>query len=193
MSDSNFWIENVSAVLITRGNRPLAQVLETLPFRDLVVWNAQYLSPTQVGAQMYGRYIAAASCKHKYIYVQDDDCVVEVRQLVSAYREGTVTCNMPLAKREEYKIIAPRVSLVGWGAMFHKSCLQVFNKYVDRQLPMDELFYREADRVFTYLNNVHQVEVPFRHLLHAYDEDRLGNQPEHLASLARIQERLALL
>lgn len=192
MSTEAWWIKGVSAVLITYGDVALEPILYSLPFEDIVVWNSKELTPMQRTMQMYGRYKAADQCKNDVVYVQDDDCIVDVRQLVHQFKIDSVTCNMPVAKREEYKMLAPGVSLVGWGAVFHKDCLNVFDKYIGG-CPADDLFYREADRVFTYLNHVRNVDVPFRHLPHAHHKSRLGAQPEHLASLAKIHERLRAL
>lgn len=191
MSEESWWVKNVSAVLITRGDVALEPILYSMPFEDLVMWNTSIMGKSVKAAQMYARYMAAQCCKHNTVYVQDDDCIVDVRQLVREYqyRPNTITCNMPVSKRLEYAAIAPGISLVGWGAIFHKECLNVFDNYIAMH-PADDLFYREADRVFTYLNKVRNVDVPFRHLPHAHDKSRMGSQPEHLASLAKIHERL---
>jgi hypothetical protein len=192
MSEASWWIKNVSAVLITRGDVPVSPVVYSLPFEDVVVWDTSLRGPQVRAALMYARYMAVASCKHDIIYVQDDDCIVDARSLVQQYQMGTVTCNMPVEKREEYNRIAPGISLVGWGAVFHRARLKAFDSYIEK-FPADDLFYREADRVFTYLNSIVEVDVPFRHLPHAYNKNRMGAQPEHLSSLAKIQERLCQL
>lgn len=193
MSTESWWVDGVSAVLITRGDVPLEPVLYSLPFKDVVAWDTSKMGKSVMAAKMYARYMAVSSCKHDLVYVQDDDCIVDARQLAREYKPGTVTCNMPYAKRAEYKSVAKGISLVGWGAIFSKACLSVFDEYIRSEMPADDLFYREADRVFTFLNNVHEVDVPFRHLPYAFDKTRMGAQPEHLASLAKIQERLTRL
>ena len=47
---------------------------------------------------------------------------------------------------------AAKVTLVGWGAVFRRDWLSVFDRYVERY-GVDDLLLREADRIFTLLLN----------------------------------------
>lgn len=155
---------------------------------------------TTNGPGLYGRYLAAAAAAYDLVYTQDDDCVTCPGYLVEKYLDyaerlhgvgkpwrNIVLCNMPQRKRAEYR---GKDQLVGWGSVFHKEALQVFETYF-RYFPKDELFQREADRVFTWLNRTYLVDEQIEHLPEAFGKDRLGAQAVHLARLASIRERLS--
>jgi hypothetical protein len=87
--------DDVSAVLVTRGETDLSTILESLPFKDVVIWD----NSKREDFQVYGRFAAIAEAKNDIIYVQDDDCVVTcIGALLAAYTPGIITLNMP-AKR----------------------------------------------------------------------------------------------
>ncbi len=174
-----------SCVLVTKGDVDLSPILEGLPFEDVVIWDN---SKRECDLKVYGRYAAISEAKHSVIYTQDDDCVVDAEGVVSAYEPGYLVCNMPPAKRREYEVLAPEIALVGWGACFDRDALHAFARYRN-QYELDELFYRECDRVFTALNPQKQIDVPFSHLSHA-GIGRMGNEPRHLNDLAEIRRRI---
>jgi hypothetical protein len=113
--------EQVSAVLVTKGDVDLTPILSSLPFDDIVVWN----NSKRADLKVYGRYQAVKEAKHSVIFTQDDDCIVDAAAVVAAYEPGRVVCNMPAAKRSEYAAIAPGISLVGWGACFDAEAVRV--------------------------------------------------------------------
>lgn len=169
---------DVVAVIPTRGDVNLSPVLHSLPFDRAVV---------QRGTNgLFGRYQAAAECGAEYIYTQDDDCIVDAAALLKQFDGGGVLCNMPVAKRAEYP---DGIALVGWGALFHKSALAVFERYLGAW-PADALFYREMDRVFTGLNQCRLAEADVAHLPHAHGSDRMSLQSDHLRRLGEIRERI---
>lgn len=96
---------NVSAIIVTRGDVDLEQVLAPLPQEwERVIWDngARRLSRYGPGYSLdlhevddlsvYGRYAAIAHATGELIYVQDDDCVVSdpqaiVRSWITSRRE----------------------------------------------------------------------------------------------------------
>ena len=154
----------VSAIVVTRGDVDLAECLPKIKADEMV---------TPRGRRgVWARWEAAAHVKHDVIYVQDDDAVVDFRGVVEAYDPSAVVCNMPMGHRPNYP---DGIALVGWGTVFHRSMLSAFDRYKER-FPMDKLFRREADRVFTGLNPCKLIEVPFRHLPVAFGSDRMSTQ-----------------
>ena len=121
-----------------------------------------------------------------WIYTQDDDCNVDYKSVLAAYEPGVVTCNMPLHRRAEY---TDGTALVGWGAIFDRNLTSVFNLYL-RHFPIDDLFLTECDRVFTGLNKVKMIDVPFVNLENAEGADRLHKRPDHWEKLREIRERI---
>lgn len=172
----------VSAVIVSRGGVDLGPCLRTIDADEIVVRRGH--------GGVWERFEAALAAKHDVIYTQDDDCTVEADQVLQAYEQERVTCNMPSWKRYEYP---DGIALVGWGAVFHKSALEVFGRY-RRRFPVDDAcFRREADRVFTAMNRLKLIDVPFGHLPWAHGSDRLGAQADHGANLREIRKRIALL
>ena len=175
----------VSAVLVTRGDCDMGPVVRSMPFDDVVVWD----NSKRQDLKVYGRYRAAVElAKHDVIYVQDDDCLVDVLRFASAFRRGSVLCNMPEQKRPEYP--GP-VQLVGWGGMFEREAMYALDLYL-KHFPKDDLFLRECDRVLTGLNKTRLTDTPFVHLDNAFS-GRMGNEQRHLADLYEITRRVESL
>jgi hypothetical protein len=179
--------EQVSAVIVTKGDVDLKPILDSLPFNDIVIWD----NSKREDLKVYGRYAAVKEAKHSIIYTQDDDCIVDAAAIVAACERGLIVCNMPTAKQIEYSAIAPGIALVGWGSCFHRDAIQVLDHYINRY-DRDELLLRECDRVFTGLNTKKLIDIPVKHLPHAF-ADRMGNEARHLTDLAEIQRRIETL
>lgn len=177
--------KRVTAALVTDGSCDLAPVLATLKhFAGVEIWDNR-----QNNRKVYGRYLAAASARTEYVYVQDDDCLIDSARLCAEYRPGELLCNMKPSHTAYYKAIS--LSLVGWGAIFPKVMID-FGPYLAR-FEDDLLFDRECDRVFTRLNwaKVRMVEIGVEDLPHAHAADRMGREPRHGADLQEIRRRLA--
>lgn len=182
-------LEHVSAVVVTAGDSDLGPVLRSLQaFDDVVVWD----NSERENLKVYGRYAALAEAKHSLIYTQDDDCILDPRQVLEHYEPGKVVCNMPAAKREEYQTLAPKAGLVGWGSCFDRELAGALDLYLER-FEKDDLFLRECDRVFTSLNMLKFADVPYKNLPCAYFASRMGNERRHLADLREINNRVASL
>lgn len=98
---------------------------------------------------VYGRYLAAEMASNDLIYTQDDDWhPADLDFLMKQHNENEVTAVVP--KTHINKI--DRNKFVGWGSLFNKGCLNVFEKYLNNY-PKDLLLYREADLLFTNMNS----------------------------------------
>lgn len=171
----------ISAVIVTRGNVDMGPCLRNIDADEIII---------RRGRQgIWERYEAAMSAHFDVIYTQDDDCVVDAAGVVGAYSPGVVTCNMPPWKRSEYP---DGIALVGWGAVFDRQSFAAFERYQDHFMP-DGIFHREADRVFTGLNKLNLVNVPFEHLPWAHGKDRMGTEPQHGAALQEIRRRIQVV
>lgn len=148
-------MRNVSAVVVTRGDTDLSEILESIPPEwERVVWNngeAAYDVWTP-GAHkfsggpgrdlaVYGRYHAALHvASHPIIFVQDDDCVLEPESfeaIVEAWRSprryfrDALVANMPQPFRHDFY---SDHCLVGFGAMFERRlALSAFERYFRAQ------------------------------------------------------------
>jgi hypothetical protein len=166
----------VSACLVTR--EPLdPQIVRSLEgFGEIIVGDGT--------RGVIGRYEAVAKAKFEIIYSQDDDCVVDIPALMAQW-DGHFISNMKANRVAEYP---GQITLMGWGCMFRKELIDVFDEYIDRW-GLDALFRRECDRVFSGLNRHKNVFVDVENLPIAY-VDRLGNDPEHWTYLAQIKKKV---
>lgn len=186
--------ENCTAVIVTKGDpetdwhapRTLEKVLGAgwRNFRDVIVWDN---SRAAIDLKVLGRFVAMMQSKTDFIYTQDDDCIVSYKQIIDDYDRDHIVANMPEDRRGFYN---DGVALIGWGAVFHRELASsAFKRYLDKYA-LDDLFLRECDRVFTGLNTVRMVDVPYRNLPSAHGADRMGEEKRHLEDLAEIRRRI---
>ena len=176
--------------MVTRGNVDLKPVLESLSsFYNVIVWDN---SKDERDEKVYGRYLAALSeaTQTGIVAVQDDDAIIhDWPAILRAYEPGVVTCNMVDGHTHYYKPM--RIALVGFGGVFEKSLIKpTFDRYL-AHFPADELFQRECDRVFTGLNPLKVVSVPYTNLPHEQTTQRMWREPRHGKDLSEILSRIA--
>jgi UDP-N-acetylglucosamine 4,6-dehydratase/UDP-glucose 4-epimerase len=178
----------ISCVLITKEAQYPEIVLERLNqgFFDEIIIVTECES-------IYHRYLAAQKAKNDIIYVQDDDCMVNYRALFSYYN-SYITNTMTKEFKDKYE--DPRYTfigctLVGWGCYFPKSMLSVFDKYIAKY-GIDNHLLREADRIFTYLNQqFNTVIMSHEDLPQAAADDRMGYQEDHYTSMQEALKKCA--
>jgi hypothetical protein len=185
---------NLHCQLVTTGYADISRILKDFhtngPFDTFHVWN----NSTDINLKVFGRYVTLPlpEMDGVVVYTQDDDCQLqfsERRRIIEAYQPGVIICNLPAHRRPEY---TDGVALVGWGAIFDRTLTSVFNLYL-KHFPLDDLFLTECDRVFTGLNRVKLIDVPFTHLPHATDHSRMCNRPDHWSRLAEIRRRIHIV
>jgi len=182
--------KKVTAVIVTKGDVDLDPLMDSLAiFEGVLVWNNSRNSNRKV----FGRYLLAQVAKSDTIYVQDDDCLINAGRLCYEYQPGELLCNVKPEHARDYQRQYPGIALVGWGAIFPKSMID-FSPYLAK-FPEDDLFDRECDRVFTWLNRAKTRIVDFgvEDLKHALGKDRMGTEARHGADLVTIRARLISL
>ena len=180
----------VSAVVVTKGDRDLSEVLATLAgFDEVIVWDN---SRACKDVRVFGRFVGASMARNEVVYVQDDDCVTSPGAVAGVFLPGRLVCNVPPDRRMEYA--GTGVTLMGWGSVFGKAKIGAFRRYLE-VYPQDELFERECDRVFSWLHwkDVVLVDVPMKHLAAAHGMDRMGRESRHGADLREIKDRMRSL
>lgn len=176
----------VTAVLISRAPVYPRTVLESLPpFGEMLIGAGR-----DTGGVGW-RYELAALAAHPTIYVQDDDCLVDVEELWRAHqRDGAhrITNWMEPHYAEEYKDRAG-ITLVGWGAFFPK---ELIAHAWTRWYPWDAFADRVADRIVTGLNAPHNTQLieAVHHLPAATAKDRMSQQAHHYEDLKEVVRRL---
>lgn len=199
---------DTTAIVVTRGDVELGEILDSLKgFAEVLVWsNSGRLSwlkgrvvqhSVQVNdCGVYGRYAAMhhAALDHPYVYVQDDDCLIDSARLLevaSVYDTSTtIVANMPASRWPDY----PDSCLVGWGAVFSRDLPVIaLGRFVSGGGPPfaydegimhaiiedSEPFCRCCDVVFTTLTPHVKVDIGFQHLPWAETEGRMFKQPNH--------------
>lgn len=157
----------VSAVLVTRGNVDMGQIIESLPYDDVVVWdNSQR---TDYG--IYGRYHGIREAKNSVIYVQDDDLLVTCHtKLLEAYQPGVLTVNYP----QPWDI-----PWVARGGIFDSDLpARSFERYLAR-FPFDRDFtHYMCDGVFALLaDRVNVIDEGSEDLPQAFTPGRISTSP----------------
>jgi len=176
-------MEKISCILITREDNFPEIILDRLDqdfFDEILIYTK---CPS-----VYHRYLCAAKAKNDIIFVCDDDCFVNYQVLFSKY-DGRLTNTMTKEFQKKYEDMG--CTLVGWGCYFHKGMLKVFDKYIDKY-GVDQNLLREADRIFTHLNQPwNTVIMPHEDLFQM--SDRMGYQPNHEESAREAIEKCKAL
>ena len=170
----------VAACLVTRGNVPMDDIIESLPDEwEVVVWDNSKRDDLGV----YGRYAAIGLTEAEVIYVQDDDCVLERESLDALVNRAMMMpfalfANMPERFRPHY----PDSCLVGFGAAFGRDLPREAFAKTTRTPPM---FTMTCDVYFTTLTETRfLLDQPYRDQPWASDPDRMWKQPEHVPTRA---------
>ena len=167
----------VSAVLL-KYHRPkeLEEIEEHLETYDFINEILICDNSKESNLMCYGRYLKAKEARNDTIYVQDDDCIVDVKKLYERY-DGTKLVNgMKASHFDAYNSMG---SMVGWGALFDKSWISVFDAYI-KKYGEDKILIREADRIFTSLLPRETVVMDIKDFPSATSEEALYRQPYHL-------------
>jgi hypothetical protein len=141
------------------------------------------------GNTPYNRYLEAARANHDVIYTQDDDCITDIGPVLAGYDPGLICNAMTPEHAREY----PRAqTLLGFGSVWNRSLIAALDGWEH-----DSLFLREADRVFATLNPHRTVFPRIRLLPHAYVDNRMYRQPDHItcrdAINLRIRQRTGII
>jgi len=180
----------VSAVLI-KYQRPkeLKKIIKHLKGYDFID-EILIHDNTKTNIMCYGRYITANKARNETIYVQDDDCIIDVQKLYDKYNKTKLVNGM---KKEAAFIYSGVDSLVGWGTFFEKSWIKVLDKYINR-FGEDHILIRESDRIFTGLLERETIVIDVEDFPSASAKYAMYKQPLHydykLKALERLREIL---
>lgn len=150
-------------------------------------WFDEVLIKTE-SPSVYERYLLAEQAKNDIIYVQDDDCIVDYKELWKHYNGG-LTAGITQHHHDAY--MGSGVTLVGWGCFFPKSMLKNIQKYID-VYGKDAHLLREADRIFTFLNQPHNLVI-MNHTDFTPQTNRMWNEPNHWESMRQAIEKCRTL
>jgi len=187
-------MEKVTAVILCykrTNNLPaiLAEISKHEFIDEILVWKQDERNDDKV----YARYLLADQARNETIYTQDDDVIVhDIDKLYEAYDGKQLVYGAPAdfepKANGEYKM--NNLALVGWGSFFQRGWLCRMDFYTE-EYGEDDLFLREADRVFTMLQltNHKYMPVELTMLSDATSTDALSQDAKHLEYRAEIIRR----
>ena len=186
-------LDQIAAVLVTRGDVDLTPILDSLDamgIEETVVWN-NALRP--FNAKVFGRYLAILETSRPVILVQDDDAIVHcLDELRAFYEPGKIVANMVTEHRRG------EPPMLGWGALFGRDLpWRAFELWCARW-PVDDLFVGYPETIFTALTpcvrlnigshddpaSMGHTDLPWAHV-----PSRSHRQPDHHRDFALVLER----
>ncbi len=178
--------DQVSAVLVTRGNVDMTEILDQLTadgIEDIVIWNNAERDPD---LSCYGRYAAISEAKNEYIFHQDDDLVSPVGELLKHYD--------PVRDRHAILMnnrIDEEWPLTAIGALFHRDILPgTFDSYIE-EYGFDDDFCRVCDVIFAYQHPIRRVVLGYRDLPWASDPaSSMYLEDGHMQVRIRARQRI---
>jgi hypothetical protein len=180
---------DVTAVLVTRGDCDLSPILESLVFRNVLVWD----NARQQDLGAYGRYEALGSVFTEHVFVQDDDCIVDPEAqlaLLAEFDHHGIVANMPTHWNGSGM---PLLALPGWGAVFHRLHPHVaFLRWQEAE-PDDwhsaDFNRIGCDIVFPVLTPSRMIDLGHTNLEHAEAANRTCKQPGYQLKKSWYYER----
>ena len=176
-------MRKISAVIPSNGGRKeeLEHIVDYItPFFDEVIIQKD------VGNQVYTRYEGIVRASNDIIYTQDDDCLIDnIKELISLYEEDTIIANANPPSIRKYKDTG--ICLIGYGSIFNKSLIGKMENFRIK-LGDDDLFNREADRIFTYFNKFKLITKTIKNFTSAFHG--ISAEKKHEGYLDRIINKL---
>jgi glycosyltransferase involved in cell wall biosynthesis len=183
--------DDVTAIVVTRGDVDLAPILDPIPFGETVIWNN---ADRPYDYKTFGRYAAIPEATRPVVFWVDDDVVFSAfDELLAAYRPGRLVSNM-----DEPWIVAcgyrNLVGMQGAGSLCDSHLpAETFGRYLAEH-PFDDDLLTEADFVFGVLCPFDVVDLGYRALDYADAPGRLYRTPgQHERKWAMIERCRAML
>jgi hypothetical protein len=149
---------DVTACLVTRGDVDCGAILETLPYPNVLIWDARERDREDAYG-MRVRWLCVAEAPTEVVYVQDDDCLFRHHdELLEAYRPGVIVSTYGHGENadglEEFPLMH------GGAIMDRDLAAPALERYLRYFVP-DEAFYRYCDLIVGGLTPSDIVELPF--------------------------------
>jgi len=181
-------------VIVTRGDVDLKPVLDSLIFRDVVVWDNAKEPRDQM---TYGRTLGALRAENDTIYSQDDDIIhrpEDQEKIVAAYQPDVLTGCMWAAwsagaKRQGIPggyddLVFPGSGSVYDAGLPHRALARYLELY-----PFDDFFRLWADTIVGVISDTRALDIRFEALPCAEDDNRMCNLPDAVAEKTKAIRR----
>ena len=168
-------VDDVTAIIVTRGNVDLQPILDQLPYQETIVWDNSQRPEDQ---KCYGRFLAMHEATNDLIFLIDDDVVFTAHtELRAAHQAGRITANMPSPWYENAGYDQEQSVQVGAGSLMERHLPQAaFDAYL-AQWPLDDLFLTYCDDIAGILTPSLRVDLGYEVLPHASDPRRIYTSP----------------
>lgn len=173
-------------MIVTKGNVDLLPVLDSLIFRDIVIWDNSVEEPDEM---TYGRVRALELARHAVIWSQDDDIIHTAEAqaaIVAAYQPGVLTGCMWGEWSDGAKaqgIVDGYDDLVfpGSGSVYDSAVPRLAVQQYLGWFPLDDFFRLWCDTIVGIVAPTEALDIRFEALPWAEDEDRMCNLPNAVA------------
>lgn len=165
--------DQISAVIVTRGDVDLGPTLEPIPVPDVCVWD----NSQREDLKTYGRIKMLDECANSVAFTVDDDVIfTEFDRLIDAYEPNVWTCNMddPWIDGAGYRGI---VSQSGAGSIYDKHLPQEAAARYLAHFPYDDEFLTWCDAIVGTLAPWQIVDLGFAVREFSDDPGRLWTTP----------------
>lgn len=185
--------DQVSAVIVTRGDVDLTPVLDSLIFTDVVIWN----NSVEDDEMTYGRVRALERAAHPVIYSQDDDIVHtpgNQQRIIHAYEAGMLTgCMWPEwsdgARAQGIDGGYDDLVFPGSGSVYHKTTVvEAWQWYLSAYV-LDDFARLWCDTIVGVIAPTRQLDIRFEALPCADDANRMCNLPNAVEQKAEAIRR----
>lgn len=174
--------DQVTAVIVTRGDVDLKPVLDSLIFDSVEIYD----NSVEANWMTYGRVLAANRAECNVIYSQDDDIIHTPENqlaIIQAYEPGVLTgCMWPEwsdgAKVQGIERGYDDLVFCGSGSVYDKEIpYHAANQYLDH-FSQDSFFRLWADTIVGVIASTKQLDIRFDALPCAEDDNRMCNLPD---------------
>jgi hypothetical protein len=181
-------LDDICAVIVTRGDVDLEPILATLPYTETRIWNDRERGYSR---GCYGRYLAALETERPVVYYQDDDLIFTAHdELRALYEPGRMTVNMPSPWYELAGYDTLDQALVGAGSLVPRDLpFPALDRYLD-EYPEDDLFYRYCDVAVGMLTPYKRVDLGYDVLDYASAPGRIYTVEGAAERKAEMQKRV---
>jgi hypothetical protein len=177
--------DQVSAVIVTRGDVDLTPILDSLIFDDVVVWD----NSVEDDAMTYGRILATRRAKHEVIYSQDDDIIHTTEnqlRILSEYEPNVLTGCMwkewsDGAREQGIESGYDDLVFAGSGSVYDVHIPWTAAAEYLANYPDDHFFRLWSDTITGVLAWTKQIDVRFQALPCAENANRMCNLPNAAA------------
>lgn len=189
---------DISAVIVTRGNVDLTPVLDSLIFENVCVWDNSKADQDQM---TYGRVLAAQQALNPIVYSQDDDIVhspEQQEQIVAAYSPGVLTgCMWPEwsdgARRQGIENGYDDLVFPGSGSVSDRDLwADCLDEYLT-EYPQDDFFRLWSDTIIGIIAPTRQLDIRFDVLPCSEEGGRMADLVDGVAQKTEAIRRARLI